>query len=77
MALCYLFLLEVVGHSHMTKYSSFFLRNILELAMGLAMSGRRFIWVVRCPNNDSADAGYLTDNGHVDPHVFLPKGFIY
>ena len=45
--------------------------------MGLAMSGHRFIWVVRCPNNDSADAGYLTDNGHVDPHVFLPKGFIY
>ena len=49
--------------------------QILELAMGLAMSGHRFIWVVRCPNNDSADAGCLTDNGHVDPHIFLPKGF--
>lgn len=50
--------------------------QILELAMGLAMSGHRFILVVRYPNNDSADAGYLTDNGHVDPHVFLPKGFM-
>ena len=47
--------------------------QILELAMGLAMSGHRFIWVVRYPNNDSADAGYLTENGHVDPHVFFTK----
>ena len=50
--------------------------QLLELAMGLAMSAQRFLWVVRFPNNDSADAGYLCDNGHVDPLDILPGGFV-
>ncbi|CAN1793813.1 Hydroquinone glucosyltransferase [Linum perenne] len=43
--------------------------QLTELALGLEASQKRFIWVVRSPNDASASASYFS----VD---FLPKGFI-
>ncbi|RYR74785.1 hypothetical protein Ahy_A02g009501 isoform B [Arachis hypogaea] len=49
--------------------------QIKELALGLELSGHRFLWVnVREPN-DKAYASYLSDEG-ADPLSFLPEGFI-
>nr|XP_029146392.1 hydroquinone glucosyltransferase isoform X2 [Arachis hypogaea] len=49
--------------------------QIKELALGLELSGHRFLWVnVREPN-DKAYASYLSNEG-ADPLSFLPEGFI-
>nr|POF19575.1 hydroquinone glucosyltransferase [Quercus suber] len=48
-----------------------------ELALGLELSGQKFLWVVRTPNNESADAAYLSDQIlDNNPLDFLPKGFV-
>ncbi|KAK1420222.1 hypothetical protein QVD17_21641 [Tagetes erecta] len=46
-----------------------------ELAMGLELSGQKFIWVVRSPN-DQPNATFFDSHGHNDPLRFLPKGFL-
>ncbi|CAA0829254.1 UDP-glycosyltransferase 72E1 [Striga hermonthica] len=50
-----------------------------ELARGLEMSGQRFVWVVRSPNNGgSADAAFFDSNGRCCGKTtfdFLPEGF--
>ncbi|RDY13889.1 Hydroquinone glucosyltransferase, partial [Mucuna pruriens] len=48
--------------------------QINELASGLELSGQRFLWVLRAPNN-SASAAYL-EAAKEDPLQFLPSGFL-
>ncbi|KAK4592799.1 hypothetical protein RGQ29_017089 [Quercus rubra] len=48
-----------------------------ELALGLELSKQKFLWVVRSPNNELANAAYLVDQTlDNNPLDFLPKGFI-
>ncbi|XP_027336935.1 hydroquinone glucosyltransferase-like [Abrus precatorius] len=49
-------------------------QQLNELALGLELSGQRFLWVLRAPN-DSADGAYLIA-ANDDPLQFLPDGFI-
>ncbi|KAL5571658.1 hypothetical protein UlMin_021255 [Ulmus minor] len=50
--------------------------QIKELAFGLELSGQRFLWVVRSPNNEKSNASYLSVESFEDPFPFLPKGFV-
>uniref|UniRef100_A0A7C9ELQ7 Glycosyltransferase n=3 Tax=Opuntia streptacantha TaxID=393608 RepID=A0A7C9ELQ7_OPUST len=51
--------------------------QLIELAHGLEMSGLRFLWVVRSPNDKAANATYFsTSQGGMDPLDYLPKGFL-
>ncbi|KAL7203837.1 hypothetical protein ACSBR2_016982 [Camellia fascicularis] len=47
-----------------------------ELALGLELSGQRFLWVVRSPNDKSANAVFFTPQSQNDPFSFLPEGFL-
>nr|QIA50550.1 hydroquinone glycosyltransferase [Bergenia purpurascens]QIZ12945.1 hydroquinone glucosyltransferase [Bergenia purpurascens] len=47
-----------------------------ELALGLDMSEQRFLWVVRSPNDQAANATYFSAQSISDPLSFLPKGFL-
>ncbi|KAF7825195.1 hydroquinone glucosyltransferase-like [Senna tora] len=49
--------------------------QINELAFGLEMSEKKFLWVVRAPSN-STGAAYLGSSTNEDPLKFLPEGFI-
>ncbi|KAJ7950845.1 Glycosyltransferase [Quillaja saponaria] len=49
--------------------------QVNELALGLELSGQRFLWAVRAPDNKSANAGYLSVQNE-DPLNFLPLGFL-
>ncbi|KAF3964996.1 hypothetical protein CMV_010777 [Castanea mollissima] len=46
-----------------------------ELALGLELSGQRFLWVVRSPH-ENASANYFSVQSFKDPFDFLPKGFL-
>ncbi|RDX68908.1 Hydroquinone glucosyltransferase, partial [Mucuna pruriens] len=45
-----------------------------ELALGLELSGKRFLWVMRAPS-ESANSGYINSQSD-NPLRFLPDGFI-
>uniref|UniRef100_A0A2N9IHJ6 Glycosyltransferase n=1 Tax=Fagus sylvatica TaxID=28930 RepID=A0A2N9IHJ6_FAGSY len=47
-----------------------------ELALGLEMSGQRFLWVVKSPHEKAANATYFNVHSMKDPFDFLPKGFL-
>ncbi|CAH2069267.1 unnamed protein product [Thlaspi arvense] len=46
-----------------------------ELALGLADSEQRFLWVVRSPSQ-IADASFFDPHSQTDPLAFLPPGFL-
>ncbi|XP_038875136.1 hydroquinone glucosyltransferase-like [Benincasa hispida] len=47
-----------------------------ELAMGLELSGQKFIWVVRSPSDKEANASFFSVHSQNDPLKFLPEGFV-
>ncbi|XP_034216776.1 hydroquinone glucosyltransferase-like [Prunus dulcis] len=50
--------------------------QMTELALGLELSGQRFIWVVKSPNETAKNANYFSVQGSEDPLGFLPNGFL-
>lgn len=51
-------------------------KQITELALGLEMSEQRFLWIVRTPNDESANATFFGIRSKKNPIDFLPEGFI-
>ncbi|KAH9734257.1 UDP-glycosyltransferase 72B1 [Citrus sinensis] len=47
-----------------------------ELALGLEMSGQRFLWIAKSPHEEAANATYFSVQSMKDPLDFLPKGFL-
>ncbi|KAL2926954.1 Hydroquinone glucosyltransferase [Bienertia sinuspersici] len=49
--------------------------QFIELALGLELSGQRFLWVVKTPH-DKSNASFFGINNIDDPLEFLPQGFL-
>nr|AYR16618.1 UDP-glucosyltransferase UGT72AJ3 [Polygala tenuifolia] len=51
-------------------------QQVTEIAWGLELSQKRFVWVVRPPSSDSTDAAFFHGGGdNRDPCTYLPEGF--
>ncbi|XP_022773430.1 hydroquinone glucosyltransferase-like [Durio zibethinus] len=55
---------------------TFSLEQLNELALGLEMSGQRFLWVVKSPAEKARNATYFGVESVEDPLEFLPDGFL-
>ncbi|KAK3000703.1 hypothetical protein RJ639_022464 [Escallonia herrerae] len=49
--------------------------QLIKLALGLEMSGQRFLWVVKSPHQ-KPNASYFSAQTNKDPFDFLPDGFL-
>ncbi|KNA18881.1 hypothetical protein SOVF_066810 [Spinacia oleracea] len=49
--------------------------QLIELALGLELSGQRFLWVVKSPH-DKSNASYFGVNNVDNPLEYLPQGFL-
>eukprot|EP00268_Persea_americana_P037045 TRINITY_DN36640_c0_g1_i1.p1 TRINITY_DN36640_c0_g1~~TRINITY_DN36640_c0_g1_i1.p1 ORF type:complete len:477 (+),score=84.61 TRINITY_DN36640_c0_g1_i1:1224-2654(+) len=47
-----------------------------ELALGLEMSGHRFLWVARSPHQKESGATFFSVESSREPSDFLPEGFL-
>ncbi|XP_021753830.1 hydroquinone glucosyltransferase-like [Chenopodium quinoa] len=50
--------------------------QVVELALGLELSGQRFLWVVKTPNNKSNASFFGVANNIDNPLEYLPQGFL-
>lgn len=50
--------------------------QVKELALGLEMSDKRFLWVVKNPNEKASNADFFGVESTADPLGFLSRGFL-
>lgn len=50
--------------------------QLIEMALGLELSEQRFLWVIRCPNDTTANDSYFKIQNTSDPLAYLPEGFV-
>ncbi|XP_073038852.1 hydroquinone glucosyltransferase-like [Primulina eburnea] len=50
--------------------------QLIEMALGLELSEQIFLWVIRCPNDTTANAAYFKIQDTSDPLAYLPQGFL-
>jgi hydroquinone glucosyltransferase len=60
------------------SFGSLPMEQMRELALGLELSGQRFLWVVRSPPSDdgAVSDNYYDAESKRDPFAYLPRGFV-